>query len=119
VIVEPLNSVLHICTCDIDGIDEMLGRVVLTGSGVQRSPVLLEIFLSTGKDLRGSPCFFRKFLLDGGGRVCKTLDHDQLVRYRSPTAHIHPDHTASKAVAAKLGLHPTGKLDDEGEMIWK
>jgi len=33
--------------------------------------------------------------------------------------HIHHDHTASNAVAAKLGLDPTGKLDDEGEMIWK
>jgi len=35
------------------------------------------------------------------------------------SAHIHPDHTVSKAVAATLGLDPTGKLDDEGEMIWK
>jgi RimJ/RimL family protein N-acetyltransferase len=35
------------------------------------------------------------------------------------SAHIHHDHTASNAVAAKLGLDPTGKLDDEGEMIWK
>ena len=37
------------------------------------------------------------------------------------SAHIHPDHTPSKAVAGKLGLHPTGKLDHdhEGEMIWK
>ncbi|MEX2279065.1 MAG: GNAT family N-acetyltransferase, partial [Acidimicrobiia bacterium] len=34
------------------------------------------------------------------------------------TAHIHPDHSASIAVATKLGLHPTGELDDEGEMIW-
>lgn len=34
-------------------------------------------------------------------------------------ARIHPDHTASNAVAAKLGLDPTGKLDDEGEMIRK
>jgi hypothetical protein len=25
----------------------------------------------------------------------------------------------SNAVAAKLGLDPTSKLDDEGEMIWK
>jgi RimJ/RimL family protein N-acetyltransferase len=33
-------------------------------------------------------------------------------------AHIHPDHAASAAVAAKLGLRPTGRVDDEGEMIW-
>jgi RimJ/RimL family protein N-acetyltransferase len=35
------------------------------------------------------------------------------------SAQIHHDHTASNAVAAKLGPDPTGKLDDEGEMIWK
>jgi RimJ/RimL family protein N-acetyltransferase len=35
------------------------------------------------------------------------------------SAQIQHDHTASNAVAAKLGLDPTGKLDDEGEMIWK
>jgi RimJ/RimL family protein N-acetyltransferase len=34
------------------------------------------------------------------------------------SAHIHPDHLASNAVAASLGLHPTGRLDDEGESIW-
>lgn len=33
-------------------------------------------------------------------------------------AHLHPDHSASIAIATKLGLHPTGELDDEGEMIW-
>ncbi len=34
------------------------------------------------------------------------------------TAHIHPDHGASKAVARALGLDETGRLDEEGEMIW-
>ncbi len=34
------------------------------------------------------------------------------------SAHIQPDHTASKAVAANLGLRPTGQVDDDGEMIW-
>lgn len=34
------------------------------------------------------------------------------------SAHIHPNHGASKAIAVKLGLQPTGQLDDEGEMIW-
>jgi RimJ/RimL family protein N-acetyltransferase len=32
-------------------------------------------------------------------------------------AHIHTDHAASEAVAAKLGMRPTGRIDD-GEMIW-
>ena len=35
------------------------------------------------------------------------------------SAHIHPDHHASHLVATRLGLCPTGELDDEGEMIWK
>lgn len=35
------------------------------------------------------------------------------------SAHIHPDHSASQAIATRLGLQPTGQLDDEGEMIWK
>ncbi len=34
------------------------------------------------------------------------------------SAHIHPDHTASNAVAANLDLRPTGQVDDDGEMIW-
>ena len=33
-------------------------------------------------------------------------------------AHIHPDHSASKAVARNLGMVPTGDIDEEGEMIW-
>ncbi|MEX0620616.1 MAG: GNAT family N-acetyltransferase [Acidimicrobiia bacterium] len=35
------------------------------------------------------------------------------------SAHIHPDHSASHAIATRLGLRHTGQLDDEGEMIWK
>ena len=35
------------------------------------------------------------------------------------SAHIHPDHSASQAIAAKLGLQPTGQHDDDGEMIWR
>ena len=34
------------------------------------------------------------------------------------SAHIHPDHRASGAIATRLGLRPTGHLDDDGEMIW-
>lgn len=34
------------------------------------------------------------------------------------SAHIHPDHPASRAIATKLGLQPTGQYDDDGEMIW-
>lgn len=34
------------------------------------------------------------------------------------TAHIHPEHVASMAVATRLGLRPTDQLDDEGEQVW-
>jgi len=35
------------------------------------------------------------------------------------SAHIHPDHHASAGVAIDLGLHPSGQLDEDGEMIWR
>lgn len=35
------------------------------------------------------------------------------------TAHIHPDHTASRLVAARVGLTETGEVDDEGETVWE
>jgi len=34
-------------------------------------------------------------------------------------ANIHPEHTASSRVAERIGLVPTGELDDEGEQIWR
>ena len=34
-------------------------------------------------------------------------------------AHVHPDHAASARVAERIGLVPTGVLDDEGEQIWR
>ena len=34
-------------------------------------------------------------------------------------AHIHPGHAASARVAERIGLAPTGELDDEGEQIWR
>ena len=38
---------------------------------------------------------------------------------REIVAHIHPDHAASAAVAARAGLTPTGDLDTDGEQIWR
>jgi RimJ/RimL family protein N-acetyltransferase len=35
------------------------------------------------------------------------------------SAHIHPDHMASNAVATSIGLTASGELDADGEMIWK
>jgi len=37
---------------------------------------------------------------------------------RTVTAHIHPDHLASAAVAERLGLKATGTLED-GERVWR
>jgi len=34
------------------------------------------------------------------------------------TAHVHPDHHASSAVAARGGLEPTDRIDD-GERVWQ
>jgi RimJ/RimL family protein N-acetyltransferase len=34
-------------------------------------------------------------------------------------AHIRPGHAASAKVAERIGLAPTGELDDEGEQIWR
>ncbi|MDH3308658.1 MAG: GNAT family N-acetyltransferase [Acidimicrobiia bacterium] len=35
------------------------------------------------------------------------------------TAHIHPDHSASAAVAASAGLEETDALDPDGERVWR
>jgi RimJ/RimL family protein N-acetyltransferase len=35
------------------------------------------------------------------------------------SAHIHPDHVASAAVARSAGLVPTGRADDDGELVWE
>lgn len=34
-------------------------------------------------------------------------------------AHIHPAHETSAGVARKLGLGPSGEVDDEGEVVWR
>ena len=33
-------------------------------------------------------------------------------------AAIHPEHAASRKVAARIGLRPSGELTDEGEELW-
>jgi RimJ/RimL family protein N-acetyltransferase len=39
-------------------------------------------------------------------------------RVRTITAHVHPDHRASAAVAARAGLEPTGERH-AGELVWR
>ena len=40
-------------------------------------------------------------------------------RVRTIVAHIHPDHRASAAVAARVGFEPTDEIDAAGERIWR
>jgi RimJ/RimL family protein N-acetyltransferase len=35
------------------------------------------------------------------------------------TAHVHPEHAASLAVASRIGLVSTAELDDDGELVWR
>jgi RimJ/RimL family protein N-acetyltransferase len=35
------------------------------------------------------------------------------------TAHIHPDHAASSAIAEACGLQRTTVIDDDGEVVWE
>jgi RimJ/RimL family protein N-acetyltransferase len=46
---------------------------------------------------------------------------DWLADRRTPyiTAHVHPDHHASIAVARRAGLVPTDQFDDDGERLWQ
>jgi RimJ/RimL family protein N-acetyltransferase len=48
--------------------------------------------------------------------MCRWLSNSGI---RLITAHIHPDHAASCAVAAACGLGPTDVLDDDGEVVWE
>jgi RimJ/RimL family protein N-acetyltransferase len=34
-------------------------------------------------------------------------------------AHVAPGHAASEAVARRVGLRPTGRLDSDGEQLWR
>ncbi len=47
--------------------------------------------------------------------MCDWIAHTGVVEF---DAHIHPDHTASQRVAARLGLELTDRVDDDGEQIW-
>ena len=36
----------------------------------------------------------------------------------SLTAHVHPEHAASSAVASGIGFLPTEAMDEDGEVVW-
>jgi RimJ/RimL family protein N-acetyltransferase len=56
-----------------------------------------------------------------GYATAATLAMLDLLRDRGVTdvaAYVRPGHTASEAVAARVGLVPTGKQDPDGEQLW-
>jgi len=64
----------------------------------------------------GSSWQGRGYASEGSAAMRDWLAEQGVIHF---SAHIHPDHLASNAVAARLGLNPTGLLDDEGESIWE
>ncbi len=63
----------------------------------------------------GTPAQRQGYAAEAAGEMCRWLTEagvDRLV------ASIKPGHIASERVAAKLGLEPSGELDDDGEAIW-
>jgi len=44
--------------------------------------------------------------------------HLRALGVRTITAHVHPDHAASAAVAAAIGLLPTDETE-RGERVWR
>ncbi|NNE42945.1 MAG: GNAT family N-acetyltransferase [Gemmatimonadetes bacterium] len=47
--------------------------------------------------------------------MCRWLHRSGIARI---TAHIHPEHAASQAVAAGVGMVRTGTVDEDGEEVW-
>ncbi len=55
------------------------------------------------------------FASEAAGAMREWLSERGVSRF---TAHIHPDHAASLAIARKLGMQPTGRVDEDGEAVW-
>ncbi len=62
----------------------------------------------------GAPYQGRGFAKSAAGMMKQWLRQHGV---RDFTAHVHPEHLASAAVAAHFGLAPTGSLEG-GEAIW-
>jgi RimJ/RimL family protein N-acetyltransferase len=63
----------------------------------------------------GVPWQRRGIAREAAAEMCGWLRTSGVTRF---TAHIHPDHAASAKVASALGLHPTGRSDEDGEEVW-
>ncbi|MDX3004789.1 GNAT family N-acetyltransferase [Kribbella solani] len=84
--------------------EELIGYVQATVTG---RTVEIAWVLGTGWQGRG----YAKEAARGLVSWLQTQEVDRVV------AHVHPEHTASAAVAAAAGLHRTDVLDD-GEYLW-
>lgn len=57
----------------------------------------------------------RGFAREAAIALCTWLHHAGVDRI---SAHVHPDHSASAAVARACGMEPTGTVDADGEAVW-
>ena len=55
------------------------------------------------------------FAVEAARALIAWLERNDVV---TVTAHIHPDHAASAAVARRSGLRPTDVVED-GEQVWR
>ena len=64
----------------------------------------------------GTPFQNRGYATEAGRRVAAWIvEYFEVSEFR---AAIHPDHAASRKVAARIGMRPSGELTDEGEELW-
>jgi RimJ/RimL family protein N-acetyltransferase len=64
----------------------------------------------------GAPFQGRGYAVEAASALVAWLRERGVTEVR---AHIHPEHAASARVAERIGLTPSGVLDDEGEQIWR
>jgi RimJ/RimL family protein N-acetyltransferase len=63
----------------------------------------------------GTPWQGKGIAREAASAMCAWLIEQGTTRI---TAHIHPEHIASEAVARSVGLHRTDNADEDGEVIW-
>jgi L-amino acid N-acyltransferase YncA len=64
----------------------------------------------------GAPFQGRGYAVEAASALVAWLRERGVTEIR---AHVHPGHAASARVAERIGLIPSGVLDDEGEQIWR
>ena len=102
-----------------DGTEEWLNWIVRISTPTGRRsgscrPQLSEIRPTS----RGSSASRGKVAATPREAAQAMIDWLRLRGVETITAHIHADHAASAAVAARLGLAPTDEIED-GEVVWR